>query len=145
MLEGMYITDLKIISSENGTVMHAIKKGDGGYIKFGEVYFSTIHKDAVKAWKMHKQMTLNLVVPIGEVLFCFFDLRKKSKTYKTSFKIILSQNPYFRLTVPPGIWFGFKGIASGLNIITNIADMIHDKNEVIHQEINQIKMNWDID
>ena len=90
-------------------------------------------------------MTLNLIVPVGVVLFCFLDAREKSTTCKKPFKIILSQNPYFRLTVPPGIWFGFKGLASELNIITNIADMIHDKNEVIHQEINQIEMNWDLD
>ena len=33
---------------------------------FEEAYFSLIDKDAVKAWKRHKTMTLNLVVPLGD-------------------------------------------------------------------------------
>ena len=43
--------------------MHGIKKNDTGYVGFGEVYFSYINPKAVKAWKKHNRMTLNLVVP----------------------------------------------------------------------------------
>ena len=71
MIEGIFITELKILLSESGSVMHALRDGDSGYNEFGEIYFSTINKNAIKAWKLHKKMTLNLVVPIGKVLFCF--------------------------------------------------------------------------
>ena len=82
MLEGMIKTRLKIFRDELGSVMHGIRHSDVGYEKFGEVYFSTVNKESIKAWKLHKKMTLNLLVPVGEVLFGFYDLRKQSSTFK---------------------------------------------------------------
>ena len=140
----MIKTDLNIFEAESGSVLHALKKTDLGYQEFGEVYFSTVLKDAIKAWKLHQQMVLNLIVPVGRVLFCFIDFRETSSTYNTTCKIILSQKPYFRLTVPPGIWFGFKGISDDLNLICNVANMSHDPNEVMRKDIDEIKMDWSI-
>ena len=125
MLSGMIKTDLNIIEADSGSVYHALKNTDKGFKQFGEIYFSSVKKDIIKAWKLHKKMTLNLIVPVGKVVFCFLDEREKSTTYNKPFKIILSQNPYFRLTVPPNIWFGFKGLHNGLNMITNIASIPH--------------------
>ena len=145
MLEGMIKTDLKIIEAESGFVLHALKKTDHGFQEFGEVYFSIVVKDAVKAWKMHQRMTLNLIVPVGSVLFCFMDFRDKSNTLNETCKIILSKEPYFRLTVPPGIWFGFKGVSNGLNLICNVADMPHEPHEVIRKDIDEFDMDWSIE
>ena len=137
-------TNLSIIEAETGSVLHALKKTDGGFEKIGEVYFSIVVKDAVKAWKMHQRMTLNLIVPVGSVLFCFIDVRDKSSTLNETCKIILSQEPYFRLTVPPGIWFGFKGVSNGLNLICNVADMPHEPHEVIRKDIDEFDMDWSV-
>ena len=145
MLEGMLKTDLNIITAENGVIMHAMKNFDNGFVDFGEVYFSTVEQDSIKAWTLHKKMILNLIVPVGKVLFCFLDAREKSTTYNKLFKIILSKNPYFRLTVPPDIWFGFKGLHDGLNMITNIASIPHDPGEMVRKEIDEIKMDWSIE
>ncbi len=65
------ITTLKNIFLEEGNVLHAMKLSDQGYEGFGEVYFSKINFKAVKAWKKHKKMNLNLVVPVGNVRFVF--------------------------------------------------------------------------
>ena len=70
---------------------------------------------------------------------------KKSITYKKPFKIILSQTPYFRLTVPPEIWFGFKGLHDGLNMIANVANLPHDPDEVMRKTINEIEMDWSVE
>ena len=145
MLDGMIKSKMKIIDADQGSIMHAIKKTDLGYRDFGEVYFSFVKVDTIKAWKLHQKMTLNLVVPVGSVLFCFRDLREKSKTYNKTYKIILSQEPYFRLTVPPGIWFGFKGLSNRLNLVCNVADIIHDPDEVLRKEINEIDIDWSIE
>ena len=42
------------------------------YEGFGEVYFSELRPKSIKAWKYHYKMTLNLIVPLGEVKFVFF-------------------------------------------------------------------------
>ncbi len=140
----MIKTDLNIIEADSGSVYHGLKNTDNGFKDFGEVYFSSVKKDIIKAWKLHKIMTLNLIVPVGAVLFCFIDVRENSNTFNEKFKIILSQKPYCRLTVPPGIWFGFKGVSDGLNLICNVADIPHDPKEVLRKEINEIEVDWSI-
>jgi dTDP-4-dehydrorhamnose 3,5-epimerase len=139
MLVGMIKTDLNIIEADSGSVYHGVKNTDTGFTEFGEVYFSTVKINKTKAWKLHKEMTLNLFVPIGSVQFYFVDGREKSKTYNEKFGIILSQNPYLRLTVPPGLWFGFRGISEGMNFICNVADIPHDPDEVLRKELNEIE------
>ena len=142
MIDGITFTALDKIEVDAGSVLHFIKNDDPGYIGFGEVYFSTVKKGAIKAWKMHKLMTLNLVVPVGEVLFVFVDQRKKSKTNGEIYEVRLSSNPYRRMTVPPGIWFGFMGLSSELNLLSNQADIVHDPNEVERKDLNAFQIDW---
>ncbi len=145
MIEGIIKTKLKIYEDDKGSVMHGIKKDDNSFAGFGETYFSTVNKDIIKAWKMHKKMTLNLVVPTGSVLFCFIDTREDSATCNETNKFIISQDSYFRLTVPPKIWFGFKGISDKVNLICNIADIAHDPNEIMRKELNEFKIDWRVE
>ena len=72
------ITPLKIIQVPGGDVSHAMKISDPGFAGFGEVYFSNIEPGVVKAWKRHRQMTLNLVVSVGAIRFVMFDDRHQS-------------------------------------------------------------------
>ena len=55
-------------------------------------------------------MTLNLIVPIGKIIFNFIDMRETSQTYNKRDIIIMSRDNYFRLTVPPNIIFAFRGL-----------------------------------
>ena len=142
MIDGITFTALDKIEADAGSVLHFIRNDDPGYIGFGEVYFSTVKKGAIKAWKMHKLMTLNLVVPVGEVFFVFVDQRKKSKTNGEIYKVRLSSNPYRRMTVPPGIWFGFMGLSSELNLLSNQADIVHDPQEVERKDLNAFQIDW---
>ena len=133
----VFVTSLKIIPLQGGNVMHGLKEIDDGYIKFGEAYFSYIKKNKVKAWKKHNLMQLNLIVPKGNVLFVFKDSLENFRE-----EIIGQGNPV-RLTVPPGLWFGFKGIDSKDSVILNISNIMHDDNEVERKEINEINYDWE--
>ena len=77
-IEGVILTPLKKISHPRGDVFHGMKKSDNGYAGFGEAYFSTIKNGEIKGWNKHKRMTLNLVVPVGKVIFIIYDGREKS-------------------------------------------------------------------
>jgi dTDP-4-dehydrorhamnose 3,5-epimerase len=138
-------TPLKIINSQEGSVLHFIKIDDNGFEKFGEVYFSTVNKNCLKAWKLHKKMTLNLVVPVGRVLFHFIDARPESKDFNNVQSFMLSQSPYFRLTVPPMFWFGFKGISDEVNLISNQSNIKHDPKEVERKPLNAFDVDWRIE
>lgn len=142
MIKDVLITKLDVIDTPGGSVMHAMKESSIGYSGFGEAYFSQVNKGAVKAWKRHKKMTLNLMVPLGEVRFVLFDDREMLSAQFQ--EIIISKNNYCRLTVPPMIWMGFQGLSNGNSMLLNIADIEHDPNEVDRKEIEKINYNWSI-
>ena len=139
MLEGFKIIKLKQFFLEEGNLFHGLKNSDDGYDKFGEIYFSFINKNSIKAWKFHKKMTLNLIVPVGSIRFNFLDFREESSTFKEKFALTLSNKDYSRLTVPPKIWFGFKGLGDKTNLLVNIANMPHDDNEVETKDIDKFE------
>ncbi len=147
MIDGVFLTPLSIITGENGDVLHAIKVTDPSFAGFGEAYFSTINKGAVKAWKRHRKMMLNLAVPIGEIRFVIYDDRQNSRTCGKFSEITLSRSNYQRLTVPPMIWMGFKGIGEGLNMLLNVSNIPHDPDEVDRQDAfeNNIGYDWEKD
>ena len=82
-------------------------------------------------------MTLNLVVPIGKVQFVFLDGEGACR------QEIVGTCNYVRLTVPPGLWFGFRGLAEPLSLILNLADIPHDPREVERKAIGDIKFDWE--
>ena len=140
MIDGVLITPLRIIDTPGGDVMHAMKQSDSGYVGFGEAYFSQVSHGAIKAWKRHREMTLNLLVPVGEVRFVLHDDREGSNVFQ---ELVLSTSNYCRLTVPPMVWVGFQGLSSEGSVVLNIANLEHDPLEADKQEISQIDYNWE--
>ena len=137
-LNEIMVTSLDKISTEGGDVMHAMKKSSLGFKAYGEAYFSSIQYNNVKAWKKHNRMTLNLVVPSGSVRFVF-----ALNPIENIFRVEeIGENRYFRLTVPPGIWFGFQGLSSGSSLILNIADIEHDPSEVLKKPSSAFSFDW---
>ncbi len=120
------LTPLRIIKGESGNVMHGLKFTEESFHGFGEAYFSTIYPHAVKGWKKHRQMILNLIVPVGAIKFVLFDDRPESASFQTIQELILSAENYQRLTVPPGIWMAFQGLGENTNMLLNIASIPHD-------------------
>ena len=140
MIKDAVITHLDVIDTPGGKVMHAIKETSAGYMGFGEAYFSWVDEGAIKAWKRHKNMTLNLVVPVGEIKFVLFDDRDASNIRFQ--EVILSRDNYCRLTVPPMVWMGFKGLLSKASMLLNIGNIEHDPDEVDRLEIDKINYDW---
>ena len=137
-LEDIHMTQLKRIPAVGGDVLHALKNSDYGFNGFGEAYFSWVEEGTIKAWKCHQHMTLNLVVPVGEVNFVFH-----IKDQTNNFRIEnIGEKRYVRLTVPPGIWFGFQGRGSGQSLLMNLADMTHDTDEVLRKSVSEFNYNW---
>ena len=143
VIEGVCLEPLSIIEVENGNILHGLKSSDKEFESFGEAYFSIIEFEKIKAWKKHIEMTLNIIVPVGEIKFVLFDDRSNSLTYRNFQVVNLSTSQYSRLTIPKNIWLGFQGVGKKLNLLLNIASIEHDPNEVIKKDINQIEYNWE--
>ena len=128
-INDVILTDLKKIPTPKGMVFHGLKASENSYKGFGEAYFSSVAPLEVKGWKRHSRMTLNLIVIVGEIEFTLYDSRPGSPTQGQIQKIRLSRENYQRLTLPPNVWFAFKGISSSENIVLDIINEEHDPTE----------------
>lgn len=134
-MDGVKLTSLKIINNSKGDIFHAIKSSSDGFSKFGEAYFSEIKFNNIKGWKMHNEMTLNLVVVVGKVQFVVYN-------GKSFFSTILSKDNYYRLTVEPKLWVAFKGLSKNMNLVLNIANIQHEPSESVTKELFKIEYDW---
>jgi dTDP-4-dehydrorhamnose 3,5-epimerase len=139
VLEKIQVTPLRRINTPGGDVLKVLMRDEDSYESFGEAYFSEVNAGAIKAWKLHKRMTLNLVVPVGMVRFVFCEETGETPDFRA---IEIGAANYARITVRPGIWFGFKGIAPGTSLVLNIADIMHDPEEVERRAVEEINYNW---
>jgi dTDP-4-dehydrorhamnose 3,5-epimerase len=130
MIEGVTLTPLGQIFDERGKVMHMLRKDSSIFSGFGAIYFSCTYPGAIKAWHLHKQMTLNYAVIYGEIKCVLFDDRPDSKTRGCIDEYFLSPENYFLLTVPPLVWNGWKGLGEHTAIVANCASIPHDTNEI---------------
>lgn len=139
-LADILLTPLPRIETTGGDVLHAMKQSDAGYAGFGEAYFSWVSAGAVKAWKRHTRMTMNVVVPVGQVRFVF---RLVNADGAEEFRVEeIGVDRYARITVPPGIWFGFQGLNTPQSLVLNIASIPHDPNEVERLALSDINYVW---
>ena len=134
-MDGVVLTPLKKIYNSKGFIYHAMKKSDDEFHGFGEAYFSTIKKDCIKGWKKHTKMVMNLIVPVGEVGFYFYDPTSSKGEF-----VQVGLSNYVRVTVQPGIWVAFEGLKEELNLILNIASITHEPNEAINMELNSFPL-----
>jgi len=143
-IEGIKITPLKIISDNRGSVMHMLRSDSDVFQKFGEIYFSTIFKDSIKAWHLHKEATLNYACIFGKVKLVLFDDRTESTTYGLYQELYLSLDSYSLITIPPNIWNGFKGLNDIHSIIANCLTLPHNEKEMVRLDLNdpKFKYNW---
>lgn len=146
MIDGVKITPLRQIHDERGKVMHMLKTTDEHFDQFGEIYFSCVYPDVVKAWHLHQTMTLNYAVPVGRIKFVLYDDRPSSPTKGEVQELILGPDNYLLVTVPPLVWNGFKGLGTEMSLVANCASIPHDPHEIsrVDPDNNSIPYDWAI-
>jgi dTDP-4-dehydrorhamnose 3,5-epimerase len=146
MIEGVEIHPLRQIPDERGTVLHMLRRDDPWFAEFGEIYFSVVFPGAIKAWHLHKRMTLNYAVPSGRIKLVLYDDRDDSPTRGELQEIFTGEDFYALVTVPPGVWNGFKGIGTAPAIVANCATVPHDPDEIVRLDpfSPKIPYRWEI-
>ena len=131
MIDGVTVKPLRRIPDERGYIMHMLRSNDPEFEQFGEIYFSTIYPGAIKAWHLHKEMTLNYSVVSGMIKLVLYDSRDDSPTKGELQEIFLGRENYQLVKIPPHIWNGFKAIGTQMAILANCSTHPHDPNEII--------------
>ena len=129
---GLKLVPLSQINDVRGSVLHMLRSDSEHFQEFGEIYFSEINPKPKKTWKKHIKMRQNFTVPVGKVLFKFYDDRKNSKSYGVKEKILIGRpDNYNLLIVPPLVWYSFENIHEGFSLIANCSSIPHDPTETL--------------
>jgi dTDP-4-dehydrorhamnose 3,5-epimerase len=111
-IEGIIIKSLRVIPDERGWLMEILRCDDPQFRQFGQVYLSTAYPHVVKAWHYHKIQTDNFTCVKGMMKVVLYDAREKSPTYKHLMELFIGEKNPALITVPPGVFHGFKAIGT---------------------------------
>lgn len=129
------LTPLPRIPTAGGEVLKAMRSDETGAVDVAEAYFSRVDPGAIRAWKLHTEMTVNVVVPHGHVRFVVAD-DGRFLEYDLG-----PDHAYARLTITPGTWFGFQGGPEG-GLVLNLADVLHRPDEGRSRELADFDYAW---
>jgi len=143
-ISGVEIIKKNVITDDRGKILHMLKVDDNNFKKFGEIYFSYVYPKKIKAWHIHKKMTLNYVAAYGKIKLVLYDDRKSSKTFGKIQEILLSNDNHLLVCIPPLIWNGFSSADDNLAVLANCSDIPHDKTEILRLDYDDPKFpyNW---
>ncbi len=142
-IEGVVVKPLKKIQDERGCIYHMLRSDDPIFEKFGEIYFSSVHPGVVKGWHIHEKMTLNYAVIKGNIKLVLYDAREGSPTKGNIMEIVMGQDNYCLVKVPPMVWNGFRGVGDETSIVANCATIPHDPDEIKRMDPNTDKIPYD--
>jgi dTDP-4-dehydrorhamnose 3,5-epimerase len=129
-IDGLTVTPLRRIADERGAVFHMLRCDSEGFERFGEIYFSMVYPGAIKAWHLHKEMTLNYAVPVGMIKLVCYDDRLGSPTHGNLVELHVGALNYALVTIPPRVWNGFKGEGDQPAVVANCATVPHHPDEI---------------
>ena len=139
IIDGVQVLSKKVIIVDRGTILHMLRSDDKNFSKFGEIYFSYVNPKKIKAWHLHKKMTLNYTAAYGKIKLVLFDDRKTSKTNGLIQEITLSNDNHVLVSIPPMIWNGFCSADNNVAVLANCSDIPHDKEEIIRLSFDDPK------
>jgi dTDP-4-dehydrorhamnose 3,5-epimerase len=146
MIQGVLVQPLRQILDERGRIMHMLRVDDPYFEKFGEIYFSFIYPGAIKAWHLHKEMTLNYAVVSGTIKLVLYDDREDSPTCGELMELFIGDGNYVLVKIPPQVWNGFKGVGTTPAIVANCSTIPHDPAEILRVDPlnNHIPYHWEL-
>ncbi len=130
LLSDIIINETTTIPNELGDIVKIVKCNDEEIKKISEVYCSWVVPNKIKAWKKQEIQTMNLFVLLGTIRFVFIDSNEEIMRFD------INSNSNKLLTIPPGIWYGFKCISNDNGLILNSTDIAHNPNSVSRKTVD---------
>jgi dTDP-4-dehydrorhamnose 3,5-epimerase len=143
MIEGIQIIKKKVILDDRGKILHMLRSDEDNFTKFGEIYFSYVYPKKIKAWHLHKKMTLNYAAAFGKIKIVLYDDREESKTRGEIQEIFLSNENHELISIPPMIWNGFASANDNVAVLANCSDIPHDTSEIVRLNFDDPKFPYD--
>lgn len=119
MIDGVKIKKLRVIPDERGRLMEMLRADDDLFIKFGQIYMTTVYPSVVKGWHYHKRQVDNLVCIKGMIKLVLYDSRDGSPTKGEINEFFMGDYNPLLIQIPPNVSHGFKGIGETEAIVIN--------------------------
>ena len=118
-IEGVKLKQLKCVPDERGRLMEILRCDDPIFLKFGQVYMTTVYPGVVKGWHYHKVQTDTFTVLRGMVKLVIYDGRETSPTHGEVNEFFIGEHNPLLVQIPPMLCHGFKGIGPDEAIVLN--------------------------
>lgn len=147
-IDGVWTKDLKVVPDERGRLMEILRADDEGFSKFGQLYMTTNYPGVVKAWHLHgKQEDLVCCVK-GMIKLVLYDARADSPSKGTVQEYFIGDHNPMLVSVPPGVYHGWKGISEHESVVVNVPTEVYDYEDPDEQRLpwdtDEIPYDWDI-
>jgi dTDP-4-dehydrorhamnose 3,5-epimerase len=119
MIDGVKVKQLRVIPDERGRLMEILRADDPEFIKFGQVYMTTVRPGVVKAWHYHKKQTDSMTVVSGMAKIVLYDARDGSATHGEVNEFFVGEHNPILVQIPHGVLHGMKGVGEREAIIVN--------------------------
>jgi dTDP-4-dehydrorhamnose 3,5-epimerase len=126
LIDGAQVKQLKVIPDERGRLMEMLRADDKLFIKFGQVYMTTVYPGVVKAWHYHKKQHDSFVVVRGMLKLVLFDNRDNSPTKGLINEFFMGDHQQILVQIPPMVYHGFKGISVEETIVINAPTEVYN-------------------
>jgi len=126
MIDGVIVTDLRVIPDDRGMLMEMMRADSPGYQKFGQVYVTLVYPGVVKGWHYHKKQVDNFVCLSGMAKVALFDDRDGSPTKGETNTFVIGWQRQRRITIPNGVYHGFTAVGTEPALICNTPSEMYD-------------------
>ena len=120
LIDGVRMKKLRVIPDERGRLMETLRDDDELFIKFGQVYVTTVYPGVVKGWHYHKKQIDTMVCIAGMIKLVLYDNREESPTKGRLNEMFIGIHNPLLVQIPAGVLHGFKCISESEAMIMNI-------------------------
>ncbi|MBN1918118.1 MAG: dTDP-4-dehydrorhamnose 3,5-epimerase family protein [Verrucomicrobia bacterium] len=146
MIDGVKVKKLCVICDERGRLMEILRADDPEFIKFGQVYMTTVGPGVVKAWHSHRKQTDSMAVVSGMAKIVLYDGRTVSPTRGEVNEFFVGEHNPILVQIPQGVQHGMKGIGGREAIIINTVTEPYNRDEPDEYRLdphdNDIPYDW---
>jgi len=128
-IDGALIQDLSWYSDQRGSLSVLLRDDQSELFgqRFGQAYVTTVFPGVVKAWHHHERQRDRMVGLVGQTLLVLLDGRADSPTFGAVVEVIFGARTHCLVTIPAGVWHGFKNVGPGESMVLNLPDVAYDR------------------
>jgi dTDP-4-dehydrorhamnose 3,5-epimerase len=127
--DGVSLHDCKVHVDDRGSLCEMFNPEWGWNTKpMTYSYYFTVRPGKVKGWGVHRKHEDRYFIIVGEVELVLYDDRKESPTYKSVFKVLLSDQDRKAINIPSGVYHATHNISDKEAILANFPTELYDRN-----------------